>query len=411
MNPIPGISPPRPEEPRARFLIELSRALGTYGTSANRLEDVIAVCADDMGLRAQTFSTPTSVFVSIESDHGFSTYLARVHPGEVNISKMMAIDTVFNRVTEHEVTPEMGTIEIKQIMQADSLYPSWLIVMTFGVVSGCVAHFFGGGHKEMVASAIVGLCIGFLVLFSGRYREFSRLMEFLAGLIAALFAGALAVPFGGYMPAVVAIAGLIVLLPGLTFTIAMIELATKHVVSGTARLAGALMVLLVIGFGYIIGQRGAELLVGVQEVVVAHPLPWYVDVISILVSTVCMTVLCQAHMRHAWVMIVAGFLSFYAARYGTIHLGPEVGGLGAAMVIGCASNFYARIFNRPAMTMMLPGLLMLVPGSLGLRSLQLFMESDTVDGVQSAFTVLVVGVALVVGLLLSNVIMPPRKVL
>ena len=236
-------------------------------------------------------------------------------------------------------------------------------------------------------------------------------MEFLAGLSAALVSGALAGVFDGYMPAVAAMAGLIVLLPGLTFTIAMVELATKHVVSGTARLAGALMVMLVIGFGYVIGQRGAEMLVGVREVVVAQPSAWYVDVVSILVSTVCMAVLFQARMKHAWVMVVAGFLAFYSARYGAMYLGPEVGGLGAALVIGCASNLYARLFDRPAMTMMLPGLLMLVPGALGLRSLQLFMENDTVDGMQSAFTVLIVGVALVVGLLLSNVILPPRKVL
>lgn len=411
MNSIPGMSPPRPEEPRARFLIELARVLGTYGTSSHRLEEVVAVCADELGLRAQTFSTPTSVFVSVESDEGLSTYLARVVPGEVDISKMMEIDRLFNRVIENELSATDGIAEIKRIVKLPGLYPAWMIVMSFGIVSGCVGNFLGGGIKEMFASGIVGLSVGILVLFAGKNREFSRLIEFLSGLVAALISGALAAPLGGYMPAVAAIAGLIILLPGLTFTIAMVELATKHVVSGTARLAGAMMVMLVIGFGFIIGQRGAELMVGPTEVVVAGPMAWYVDVLSILISTVCMAVLFQARMRHAWVMVVAGFLSFYSARYGAMYLGPEAGGLGAALVVGCASNLYARVFDRPAMTMMLPGLLMLVPGALGLRSLQLFMSNDTVDGVQSVFTVLVVGVALVVGLLLSNVIMPPRKVL
>lgn len=411
MGPIPGTNQPRPEEPRARFLIELARALGTYGTSSHRLEEVVSVCAHEIGLRAQTFSTPTSVFVSVESENGLSTYLARVVPGEVALSKMMELDRVFNAVIEKRMTPQEGTAEIKRVVKLPGLYPAWMTVGAFGIVSACVGNFLGGGYQEMIAAFIVGLIVGMLVMFTGRNREFSRLMEFLAGLSAALVSGALAGVFEGYMPTVAAMAGLIVLLPGLTFTIAMVELATKHVVSGTARLAGALMVMLVIGFGYVIGQRGAEMLVGVREVVVAEPTAWYVDVISIVVSTVCMAVLFQAKMKHAWVMVVAGFLAFYSARYGAMYLGPEVGGLGAALVIGCASNLYARLFDRPAMTMMLPGLLMLVPGALGLRSLQLFMENDTVDGMQSAFTVLVVGVALVVGLLLSNVVLPPRKVL
>lgn len=411
MNPIPGVSPPRPVEPRARFLVELARALGTYGTSSNRLEEVIAVCADELGFAAQTFNTPTSVFVSVESDEGLSTYLARVTPGEADLTKLMSLDRVFNRVVAHQLTPEDGIVEIKRIVKMAPRYPSWMMVVSFGVVSGCAGHFLGGAGKEMLASGLIGLVVGILVLFTGKRREFSRLMEFLSGLSAAVISGLLAVPFGGYMPAVAAIAGIIILLPGLTLTIAMVELATKHVVSGTARLAGAVMVLMVIGFGVVIGQRIVALVVHEQVVVAADRMGWYVDLLAVLVATVCMAVLFQAHFRHAWVMVVGGLLSFYSARYGTAYLGPEVGVLGASLAVGVASNLYARVFDRPALTMMLPGLLMLVPGSLGLRSLQLFMSSDTVDGVQSTFTVLVVGVALVVGLLLSNVILSPRKVL
>jgi uncharacterized membrane protein YjjP (DUF1212 family) len=411
MNPIPGVSPPRPVEPRARFLVELARALGTYGTSSNRLEEVIAVCADEMGLSAQTFNTPTSVFVSVESDEGFATYLARVTPGEADLTKLMGLDRVFNRVILHHLSPEDGTAEIKRIVKMAPRYPAWMLVIAFGVVSGCAGHFLGGGVKEMIGSAVIGLVVGVLVLFTGKRREFSRLMEFLSGLSAALISGMLAVPMGGYMPSVAAIAGIIILLPGLTLTIAMVELATKHVVSGTARLAGAIMVLMVTGFGIVIGQSIVNQVVGVRAIVLAEPMGWYVDLVSVLIATVCMAILFQAHFRHAWVMVVAGVLSFYSARYGTAMFGPEIGVLGASMIVGVASNLYARVFDRPSLTMMLPGLLMLVPGSLGLRSLQLFMNSDTVDGVQSTFTVLVVGVALVVGLLLSNVILPPRKVL
>ena len=411
MNPIPGINSPRPDEPRARFLVELARVLGTYGTSSNRLEEVIAVCADDLGLSAQTFNTPTSVFVSVESDEGCSTYLARVTPGEADLTKLMAIDRVFNDVIENRLSPEEGIAGIKNIVKMAPRYPAWMMVLSFGVVSGCAGHFLGGAVKEMVASSIVGLVVGFLVLFTGKRREFSRLMEFLSGLSAALISGLIAVPIGGYMPAVAGIAGIIILLPGLTLTVAMVELATKHVVSGTARLAGAVMVLMVIGFGVVIGQHIVMEIVGEQVVVEAEPMAWWVDLLSVVIATLFMTILFQAHIRHAWVMVVAGLLSFYSARYGTAQFGPEVGVLGASMAVGIASNLYARVFDRPALTMMLPGLLMLVPGSLGLRSLQLFLDNETVDGVQSAFTVMVIGVALVVGLLLANVILPPRKVL
>ncbi len=406
-----GISPPRPDEPRVRFLVELARALGTYGTSSNRLEEVTAVCAAELGLRAQTFSTPTSVFVSVESDDNLATYLARVTPGEVNINKLMQIDRLFNLVIAEKLTPQEGIAQIKEVVNESPLYPMWLTVLCYGLVSGCVGAFLGGGFQEMIASGAIGLVIGVLVHFTGSKRELSRLMEFLSGLSAALIAGLFSIPFVGYMPAISAIAGIIVLLPGLTLTVAMVELATKHVVSGSARLIGAIMVLLVIGFGVVIGQGLSGVFVEQPEFFASHTLGWMVEVPALLVATLGAAVLFQAKFQYAWAMVLAGFLSFYSARYGTQYLGLEAGALFAAMALGCACNLYARIFDRPAVTMMMPGLLMLVPGSLGLKSLQLFLKNETVDGVQSTVTVLIIGVALVVGLLLSNVILPPRKVL
>lgn len=418
MNAAAQFKQPRPDEPRARFLIELARALGTYGTSANRIEEVIAYCADAFGYNAQTFTTPTSVFVSLEDEQGdLHTYLARVHPGEADMTKMIALDRIFNNVLDGIISTREAIDEIKRIVSMPARYPVWLIVICFGVIGFCAGNFLGGAIKEMLASGIVGLTIGLLVQFTGRRREFSRLMEFLSGFCAAFIAGVLAIPFGGYFTTVPVIAGVIILLPGLTLTIAMVELAMKHVVSGTARLAGAIMVLLVIGFGIVLGQAVVEHTVGPSPIVIPAKPPWFFDLGTILIATVCMSILFQAHLRHAWVMVVAGLIAFYSARYGTMYFGPEVGVFGAAMAVGVASNLYARIFDKPALMMMLPGLIILVPGSLGLRSLQMFFTDasvdvdSTIDAVRSSFTVLVVGVALVVGLLLANVVMPPRKVL
>ncbi|MBL4591930.1 MAG: threonine/serine exporter family protein, partial [Phycisphaerales bacterium] len=83
----------------------------------------------------------------------------------------------------------------------------------------------------------------------------------------------------------------------------------------------------------------------------------------------------------------------------------------AAACVGVASNVYARITNRPAAIVVLPGLLILVPGSVGFRSLTAFLDADTLGGLQTAIGVFFIGVSIVVGLLLANVIVQPRKAL
>ena len=60
---------------------------------------------------------------------------------------------------------------------------------------------------------------------------------------------------------------------------------------------------------------------------------------------------------------------------------------------------------------MLPGILMLVPGSLGYRALDAFVRHDTLRGVETAFSLLLVAISLVGGLLTANAVLPPRRVL
>jgi len=60
----------------------------------------------------------------------------------------------------------------------------------------------------------------------------------------------------------VVIASLIVLLPGLALTLSLNELGTGHLVSGTARFAGAIMTFMKIGIGAAVGRQAAQFLPG-----------------------------------------------------------------------------------------------------------------------------------------------------
>ena len=82
-----------------------------------------------------------------------------------------------------------------------------------------------------------------------------------------------------------------------------------------------------------------------------------------------------------------------------------------ALVVGLVSNAYARKVDRPATVPLLPGILMLVPGSLGYRALDAFVSHDAVQGMDSAFRMTLVAMALAGGLLTANAVLKPRRVL
>jgi uncharacterized membrane protein YjjB (DUF3815 family) len=58
-----------------------------------------------------------------------------------------------------------------------------------------------------------------------------------------------------------------------------------------------------------------------------------------------------------------------------------------------------------------PGLLILVPGAIGYTSLTAMIENNTIRGVELAFSMSVIGVALVGGLLLANQVISPKRIL
>lgn len=402
---------PRPDDPRVRFLIELSRALGSYGTAAHRLEGVITLCAHELGLECHVFSTPTSVFLSVEQDGTQTTYLSRIDPGEVNLSKLRRFDELFNAVLAGRLSPRSGVKQIKKIVHERDPVPAWISILSSGGVATCASVFFGGGTNEMLSAGIIGLTIGVLGMFIGRKREYARLMEFLAGFIAAFLAGVLSLWTGSYASGVALLAGIIIFIPGLTLTMSMTELATRNVVSGSARFFGAMMIFLLIGFGVAAGSQAASVLFDLPELAEPESLAQIWKVIAALVSSLFFVILFRAKWSDAWGMVIAVFVAYYSARFGNAQFGSQLGVCFAALCLGGLANSYARLTDRPSAIIMLPGLLMLVPGSIGFKSIQLFMHNDTVNGVQSAVSVLMLASALVVGLLLANVVIPPRKVL
>jgi len=114
--------------------------------------------------------------------------------------------------------------------------------------------------------------------------------------------------------------------------------------------------------------------------------------------------------RRDWPLVMASaWLGYLCTRFGGEALGAEFGVFIAGLVVGCAANLYARSRKRPGALVRVPGIILLVPGSVGLRSLFFVFERDVFLGLDTAFSLVVLLVSLVAGLLFGNVLLPPRR--
>ncbi len=398
--------PPLPAsaDPRIAFVLRLGRSLHATGYSAPRLEEALMGASEKLGLEAQFFSTPTSIMASFGPQDDQRTFMIRVEPGDPDLGRLAQVTEVAHEVLSGDRKPLDGLSRLASIEAAPARYGPWLSTIAFGIVSASAARFLGGGWRDMVAAFLIGLVTGALALIAGRVPSVGRVFELVAAITASLFAtvlAALGFPFSVFLAT---LAGVIVLIPGLTLTTAINELATRHLASGTARLMGAFVLLLSIAFGIALGSRIVTMATGPVLGGDAIPLPEWTLLPVLVLAPLCFAVLLKAEPRDSGWIVLGGVLAFAGARLGSEALGPELGAFGGAFVAGVAGNWFARITGRPSPILLVPGLLLLVPGSVGLRSLTSLLDRDTMVGIDDAFRMFVIAVALAAGLLVANVV-------
>ncbi len=398
-----------PDSDSAAFVLRLGRALHTRGIPSYRLEEAMQGLSRRLGLEGTFFSTPTAMFASFTGDTRSQVHLIRVGSGGTDLGRLADLDAVSTGVANGAVTPAEGLRRVEAIETAPPKYRPALITACFALNSAAASVFFGAGVREVAVALLIGLCTGLLALFAGNSQRPWRAFEPAAAVCAAVIASLAARFAGPVIVPVAVLAGLVALLPGYTLTTAITEIATGHLASGSARLTSALMALFTLAFGVALGTRCVELAFGPVPAAVAAPLPAWVSLAALLVATSTFAVLFSVNPRDLpWVMAVAT-LGFWGARAGSAMLGPELGVFVGAVLVGSASNAYARFLDRPAVVPLFPGIILLVPGSIGFRSLSSLMAHDVLTGVQTAFTMVLVAVGLVAGLLLSNDLVNPRR--
>jgi uncharacterized membrane protein YjjP (DUF1212 family) len=390
-----------------RFLTEMPRALATYGTPAHRLEEAMALAAERLGVNAEFFSMPTAVLCAIGEGDQTRSHMVRVAPGEVNLEKLDRVDDILGRVLAGELRPRAALAEMDAVRAGPDRYGPVLTVACFGLAAAGAGTFFGGSWPDHGVSALLGLVVGLIALFARTRRQTARVTDFLSGVVCASGAMLAGRWVGGVTPSVVIISSLIVLVPGLTLTVAINELATKNLVSGTARLMGAVMILLSIGFGVALGQALVPSIAVTSSAGAAAP-DW-ARYAAVGLVPLALTVLFRARFRDALVIVPVAAAGYVGARQGARLMGPELGAWAGAFAVGMLGNLRARVADRPTAVTLVPGIMLLVPGAIGFSSVSSFMARDVVAGVQTAFSVVIMATGIVIGLLLANVLLPPRQ--
>ena len=400
---------------RVGFVIALARRLHEYGTAAPRLEDAIGKVAGRLELYCDVLSTPTSIVLSFaeasQGRHAVAqvTQVIRLAPGEVNLRRLVEVDNIADRVIDGSLDLTTGYRMLRELDRPMSAKGRWLTVLSYGVSSASIAALLKTSWADIAVAAVCGWLIGLLAYGSVTRPRLSASFEAVSSLLVTIIAIAISAWVVPLNLKPVVLSSLIVLLPGMTLTTAVRELSSQHLVSGVARVAGAMATLLKLTFGTVAGAQLCRVLGVIPSPEALPAVPVWVEWAGLVTAACSFSVIFRSARRDVYLVILAIMAGYALTRLGGARFGPEFGVFIAGLAIGASSNLYATLMQRPGAVIREPGIILLVPGSIGFKSLSFVFERDVLLGIDTAFSLITILVSLVAGLLFGDLLAPPRR--
>lgn len=394
------------DDPKAVFLATMARALHEAGVATDALEQTMMDIADSIGVPLQIFALPTQITIAVGPRWNQKTVLMRLEPGQVNLRRNSLLNAIYDDLRAGKIDYREAAVAVTSIDRRwPGLNPLWQIPALALVALG-VAILLGAGPHEIVVAGLIGFATGIIAVIATRNAVVARLFEVIAAFVGTLIVGGYTKFFGPTNIYISIVAGVVVLLPGFSLTLALHELSNNNLVAGVARLGKVLSVLLALACGALLGFAllGPRLLAMGDVHTHAVAGRWWIAA-SVLMA-VGLSIDLDSRLRDFVWVFGSCFVALLIAHVlaGTpIH---TVSAFASAFLCGIVANLGARFLRLPQAVMLVPALLVLVPGSLSYESVLFAFQNNISSALTFAANAAFAAVQLVAGLLLSQLVFP-----
>lgn len=387
----------------------LSNGAGTADVSAT-----MASIAHHFGLRG-TYVDVTHIMLTMVHDQQLDEaplILRRnVVRRETDFEDVTAIDRLVADLLDNEIDLEEARVRLGQIASSGHARPRWVVTAASGSVGAGVALMLGGDLLVVLIAFLAAVAIELV----RRPMDVRRLPEFyiqvVGGLCASLIAVLAAAASVPAPPSLVIAANIVVLLAGLGLMGSIQDALTGYHLTAVARL---LEVVLATG-GIVAGVSGGIMVGRMLGVDLGSGTTWpdlsYLPFVTIGAGIAAAGFAVGSYAPWSSIPVIAligagaGALSAALFQNGVDR--PWAAGA-AAFLLGAASYPASKLLRVPALVIVVPGIVPLLPGlTIYLALAQLSEES--LGGIFSGITAGAVAVALAAGVILGEYAAQPIR--
>ena len=286
---------------KRNFIIRLGKALHKFGTPAYRMEAHLQSVANFLGIQASFIITPTALTFVLAQGDDYQDYnhLVRVKPGELDLGSLARTDELVEELSSGKRTLIESIERLDEIANKPNPYGRFLTFLAFGGSSGAFAMLMHTSWNDVFWSTVLGFIVCIFVFWSERSRRVTDMLEPISALTTAILASAITLIDPGINMPLVILSSIIAFIPGLALTLGLSELAARNLMSGTARIMDAIMVLFKLYFGAVLGMALGKLFWGEVAFVLPPTTPLWTSWLAVTVLSISLVILFRARIKDA----------------------------------------------------------------------------------------------------------------
>jgi uncharacterized membrane protein YjjP (DUF1212 family) len=387
------------------FMIRLGQAYLACGEQTALVELYLRRIASAYGMRrSRVVAFPTALFITLHDGSHERVSLDAAPTQTLRLDQVADVYTLGQAAMRRELTPRDGLERLNELLRKLPRFGPVVVVLGHVILTIGLALILMPAVRNLVAAAVLGTLVGALnVLNRGRPILAAPLSVVSAFLVSTIVF--LAVKYELPVdPQYALVPPLVTFLPGAMLTFGMVELAYGDMVSGSSRLITGLVELVLLAFGLMAGA----VLVGyspenLSDAVVVSVAPLWVTIgewTGVVVFALGVYLTFSAPPRSFWWMLLVLLLAFAAQQLAAALLGKETSGFfGTLVATPLGYLIHKRFTGPPSMVTFLPSFWLLVPGAMGLLTVNRMLSDPGQRGglISVAFVLASIALGTLVG--------------
>jgi uncharacterized membrane protein YjjP (DUF1212 family) len=393
------VGPARPEIGLAEMLGAVGSALLQSSRATSAVERILHELSSAYGREdVLSFVLPTLVLVEDPSAGGdHRTELFPTTGTALRLDQAGAVERLVERAKDERMPPPDVVRALDRIRATPPRFNALVMILGHAILTVGFGMVLDPVALALPLYAVLGAIVGAVVVLTARFTQLSLVLPVLIPFAITLGTGYLVAPLIGDDAIRLVTPALVSLLPGLTLTLAAVELTSNQVVAGASRMVYGAARLGLLVFGVF----AAISIIGEPSDASSLPqlgpwAPWAGVVLTAIGYT-----LFSVAPRGAFLWIVVALVIAYGAQaLGALLVGAQLSGFVGAVVVIVAVSFLRRIPSAPPSAVMLTcAYWLLVPGAIGFIGL-----TQVAEGADGAATLVAETIVSLVAIALGMVV-------